>query len=306
MTEGSAGNGLLSTVTSGKDDASTDNSPGATTATSSGQSLAVHVSHSSARQQQTGADSSDAGSQSAAASRVGTPTRQYASINILPSPQDRARKTGAIAAATAPIASLVSPILNHAVLDDAGASAPLTGGSGVQSSAKMSFESRSRASTASQQGNGADGDESVPFTYSGVFSRHVWHDKSAESNGTSATAASASGNEDSTGFSGKHAAGGTAHGHSGLHEASSELMSGHMPRSALSAQQQSSDEESDSEEDDSGGESDTESYEGMAVDDINETYDQSLPEYVPNPDPYTQSIYLEEEGIAVSISICHP
>ncbi|KAI7829103.1 hypothetical protein BX661DRAFT_181378 [Kickxella alabastrina] len=70
--------------------------------------------------------------------------------------------------------------------------------------------------------------------------------------------------------------------------------------SALCAGGMSSESE-DSDDLDDDSDSDTESYEGLAVDDINETYDHSLPEYVPNPDPFTQSIYLEEEGIMISV-----
>ncbi|KAJ1796315.1 hypothetical protein LPJ59_003823, partial [Coemansia sp. RSA 2399] len=81
-------------------------------------------------------------------------------------------------------------------------------------------------------------------------------------------------------------------------EASSALARGHMYSNAF-ADEPSSDEDSDS-ADDGEDESETESYEGFAVDDVNETYDQDLPEYVCNPDPYAQRIHLDEEDITTT------
>ncbi|KAJ1950299.1 hypothetical protein FBU59_000746, partial [Linderina macrospora] len=70
---------------------------------------------------------------------------------------------------------------------------------------------------------------------------------------------------------------------------------------AEAAKQGESSSEEEDEESESESESDNESYEGMAVEDINETYDQDLPEYVHNPDPFTQSIFLEEEGVTIHL-----
>ncbi|KAJ2779083.1 hypothetical protein H4R18_004211 [Coemansia javaensis] len=72
-------------------------------------------------------------------------------------------------------------------------------------------------------------------------------------------------------------------------------------RSGFSSSTEDDDDDDDESESDSDSESDDESYEGLAVDDVNETYDQRLPEYVPNPDPLSQRIYLEEEGVAIDV-----
>ncbi|KAJ1720971.1 hypothetical protein LPJ53_004447 [Coemansia erecta] len=203
--------------------------------------------------------------------------RQYASINTVPSLQEHATASGSgvISAATQPIASLAAPIIRRASLDGPGASMPLTAGSsGVSAGEQPSRVSESDSGTA---------DASLPFTYSGVFSKDAWRD--------------------SRGYAQqqlRHGAAGYQAGGGRLGAARSALAHSHMPGSLCAGDSSSDSEESDSlDEDDD--ESDDESYEGLAVDDINETYDQSLPEYVPNLDPFSQSIYLEEEGISINV-----
>ncbi|KAJ2903189.1 hypothetical protein GGI21_004460, partial [Coemansia aciculifera] len=214
-----------------------------------------------------------------------SPTRQYASINAVPPLQECSRQAGAIAAAAAPIISLASPILRRMSLDEPGVTMPLTAES----------PTRSFVSTAESAHCDDNGAESVPFTYSDVFSPHSWNDRQA------AAAASNMPHGLSTAprLAGKHVVEGRGIvllGHSGLHEVGAVPVRSHMS-SALCADGLSSDgEDSDSQGSDD-SDSDSESYEGLAVDDINETYDHSLPEYVANSDPYAQRIYLDEEGI---------
>ncbi|KAJ2007141.1 hypothetical protein H4R26_000960 [Coemansia thaxteri] len=205
----------------------------------------------------------------AAAHAFEMPVRQYASISVVPPLQEHARQPCAIAAAAAPIVSLASPILRRTSLDGPGATAPLTGAQDVA-------ESRSRASSIGST-HGASSDEAdaanLPFTYSGVFSPPV---STGVSTGVSALTTSDA-------RLGRSTTAARSHMSSAL--GANELASG--------------DEESESQEsdDDGASDSDTESYEGLAVDDINETYDHNLPEYVANGDPYTQRIYLDEEGV---------
>ncbi|KAJ1860752.1 hypothetical protein LPJ73_001246 [Coemansia sp. RSA 2703] len=205
--------------------------------------------------------------------------RQYASINVVPSLQEQATtdRSGVIAAATQPIVSLAGPIISRASLDGPGASVPLTASS-ASGSGRTSGEQLERVVEAE---SGADA--SVPFTYSGVFSSDAWGDSRGYTQQRQQQ-------HDRAGYY----AGGSRSG-----AARSALAHSHMPGSLCAGDSSSDSEESDSVESDD--ESDDSSYEGLAVDDINETYDQDLPEYVPNLDPYSQCIYLEEEGISINV-----
>ncbi|KAJ2485493.1 hypothetical protein IWW47_005560, partial [Coemansia sp. RSA 2052] len=203
---------------------------------------------------------------------VETPTRQYASINAVPPLREYSRQAGAIAAAAAPIVSLASPILRRMSLDGPGVTAPLTGAHELSGS-----PSRSLASTAGSAYCDESNAENLPFTYSGVFSPHGWHDGQSNNvpNGLIAPAVATA-----IRLAGKCAAEGSIvlHGHSGLHEVGSVPARSHMS-SALCADGLSSDEDDSGSQGGDDSDSDSESYEGLAVDDINETYDHSLPEY---------------------------
>ncbi|KAJ2778929.1 hypothetical protein GGI15_004030 [Coemansia interrupta] len=191
--------------------------------------------------------------------------RQYASINTVPSLQQHTTPggSGVISAATQPLAALATPIIRRASLDGPGASVPLTANSPTS-------HAGSQPSSRVSESESGTADASVPFTYSGVFSADSWNDSR-----------------------------GLAQQQMRLGVAKSALAHSHMPGSLCAGDSSSDSEESDSLDEDD--ESDDESYEGLAVDDINETYDQSLPEYVPNLDPFSQSIYLEEEGISINV-----
>ncbi|KAJ2819467.1 hypothetical protein GGI24_004779, partial [Coemansia furcata] len=223
-----------------------------------------------------------------------TPTRQYASINVVPPLHEYSRQTGVIAAAAAPIVSLTLPILHRSSSDGPGVTAPLTG-------AYDPVESRSRASTGESVLCDEGSADNMPFTYSGVFSPHGWHD--GPSNSSTRAGNALHGLENAivaaSRLAGKRATEGNivVHGHSGLHEIGFLAPERSHMSSALCADGLSSDEEDSGSQGGDDSESDSESYEGLAVDDINETYDHSLPEYVSNSDPYTQRIYLDEEGI---------
>ncbi|KAJ2331454.1 hypothetical protein GGI00_003246, partial [Coemansia sp. RSA 2681] len=224
---------------------------------------------------------------------VETPTRQYASINAVPPLQEYSRQAGAIAAAAAPIVSLASPILRRMSLDGPGVTAPLTGARELAESPSRSLASTAGSAYREERSNA----ENLPFTYSGVFSPHGWHDGQSNGvpNGLIAPAVATA-----IRLAGKCVAEGSIvlHGHSGLHEVGSVPARSHMS-SALCADGLSSDEDDSGSQGGDDSDSDSESYEGLAVDDINETYDHSLPEYVSNADPYTQRIYLDEEGITI-------
>ncbi|KAJ2063109.1 hypothetical protein GGI17_001956 [Coemansia sp. S146] len=231
---------------------------------------------------------------------VETPTRQYAAINAVPPLHEYSRQTGAIAAVAAPIVSLTSPILHRASLDGPGVTAPLTG-------THDPVESRSLASTAESAHYDDSNAENMPFTYSGVFSPHGWHDgpsnNSARAAAGNAWHGSANAIAAAARLAGKRAAEGNivVHGHSGLHEIGSLAPGRSHMSSAMCADGLSSGEEDSDSQGGDDSDSDTESYEGLAVDDINETYDHSLPEYVSNADPYTQRVYLDEEGITIHV-----
>ncbi|KAJ1847756.1 hypothetical protein LPJ57_008715 [Coemansia sp. RSA 486] len=179
-----------------------------------------------------------------------SPSRQYASINNVPPLQEHA-----VADRTASIASLAAPIIRRASLDGPGASAPLTAfSSGSRSSAEL--QSRHPVAETQESSRISTETASLPFTYSGVFSSDRW--KQAHSAGQRAMSHMYSGGR--------------------MNHASSTLAHSYLPGALCAEDSSSSSDESDSlDEDDE--ESDTESYEGLAVDDINETYDQSLPEY---------------------------
>ncbi|KAJ1731564.1 hypothetical protein LPJ61_002475 [Coemansia biformis] len=142
-------------------------------------------------------------------------------------------------------------------------------------------------------GPGESGDAGLPFTYSGVFSQHAARRASGDAahlgplrpaapgGGFAAPVASAS-RHMMRDYAGVHVP-------SGLHAA------------GFPAGDRSGDSSSTDDDDDESDESDQESYEGLAVDDVNETYDHKLPEYVPNPDPLTQRIYLDEEGVTIDV-----
>ncbi|KAJ1805079.1 hypothetical protein LPJ75_005416, partial [Coemansia sp. RSA 2598] len=179
-----------------------------------------------------------------------SPSRQYASINTVPPLQDHPEPDS-----TASIVSLAAPIIRRASLDGPGASAPLTAvGNGSRSSA----EHQSRQPSLEEQGASriSTDSASLPFTYSGVFSSEKWG--RAHVSGQQSMPHMYASNR--------------------LNAASSALAHSYLPGALCADGSSSSGEDSDSlDEDDD--ESDTESYEGLAVDDINETYDQSLPEY---------------------------
>ncbi|KAI9502818.1 hypothetical protein BX070DRAFT_225648 [Coemansia spiralis] len=213
--------------------------------------------------------------------------RRYASINTIPPLQDCASSThSALAAAAAPIANLASPTRPRQSLDER--------------SSISSCESISERKA------------NLPFTYSGVFSQNFWNDIDAVSRSKVQPAddlenSTVNFNTDSP-YSAATAraadkrriVGGTiTNGHFSLHEASSALAHSNRSGNAF-ADEPSSDNESESMSDDDDSDS-SESYEGLAVDDINETYNQDLPEYVSNRDPYAQKIYLDEEGITIEV-----
>ncbi|KAJ2026994.1 hypothetical protein GGH13_007857, partial [Coemansia sp. S155-1] len=197
-----------------------------------------------------------------------TPTRQYASINVVPPLHEYSRQTGVIAAVAAPIVSLTSPILHRASMDGPGVTAPLTG-------THDPVESRSLASTTGS----VHCDENMPFTYSGVFSPHGWPDGPSSNSAQVAAGNVLHGSANAiaavTRLAGKRAAEGNivVHGYSGLHEIGSLAPGRSHMSSALCADGLSSDEEDSGSQGDDDSDSDTESYEGLAVDDINETYD---------------------------------
>ncbi|KAJ2764007.1 hypothetical protein IWQ57_005344, partial [Coemansia nantahalensis] len=136
----------------------------------------------------------------------------------------------------------------------------------------------------SSAGSAADSAPARPLTYPGVFAPR------AATGVAELQRAAGPGGGDAIGAGQR-----VGHGHAGVH-VPSRWHAAAFPGGDDSGE--SSSDEDGSEESD---ESDDESYEGLAVDDINETYDHRLPEYVPNPDPHTQRIYLDEEGIAVDV-----
>ncbi|KAJ2712952.1 hypothetical protein H4R19_002488, partial [Coemansia spiralis] len=127
---------------------------------------------------------------------------------------------------------------------------------------------------------------SVPFTYSAVFA-------AADTESRRPAGPGGGGGGGGPAGAGRR----MSYGHAGVHVPSGLHAAG-FPGGDNGSGESSSSGEGDSE---SESESDEESYEGLAVDDINETYDHRLPEYVPNPDPHTQRIYLDEEGISVDV-----
>ncbi|KAJ2629056.1 hypothetical protein H4R22_003548 [Coemansia sp. RSA 1290] len=225
---------------------------------------------------------------------------QYAAINAVPLLQERTAGPNAAAqdAAAVTTPTAISPILTHPQINDAQsppAQAMASAGPGEPD------EPQSRASLASSHSQPKEAN--LPFTYSGVFSNHVWQEdadsafadqsRQEDSMMPDNTAGSSHANE-AVPMIGASAAGirGTMPGRaagfvpSGLHAAGLPFDDSDM---------------SSSESDDSDESSESESYEGLAVDDINESYDHKLPEYVPNSDPLTQRIYLEEEGISIHV-----
>ncbi|KAJ1992246.1 hypothetical protein GGI26_002398 [Coemansia sp. RSA 1358] len=244
--------------------------------------------------------------------------RRYASINTIPPLQDCASSThSALAAAAAPIANLASPTRPRQSLDESAMAVPLVSGGSASpfisnKSASDAQHSPRRRSSISSCESISERKANLPFTYSGVFSQNFWNDIDAVSRSKVQPAddlenSTVNFNTDSP-YSAATAraadkrriVGGTiTNGHFSLHEASSALA--HSNRSGIAfADEPSSDNESESMSDDDDSDS-SESYEGLAVDDINETYNQDLPEYVSNRDPYAQKIYLDEEGITIEV-----
>ncbi|KAJ2719732.1 hypothetical protein GGI07_005032 [Coemansia sp. Benny D115] len=198
--------------------------------------------------------------------------KQYASIDTVPSPTEQHHAASRPGASGGVSGGVSMPISQRASIDGLAASMPLTS---PAQTARVSAEYRTRASTANLGGAAAPMEEALPFTYSGVFSSNAWRVSTSSAPRRPQFLP-------------------------GLHGAGSALAHSHMPGSLCAGASSDDSDESDS-LDESESESDTESYEGLAVDDINETYDNSLPEYVPNADPFTQGIYLEEEGIQISV-----
>ncbi|KAJ2559165.1 hypothetical protein EV175_000463 [Coemansia sp. RSA 1933] len=228
-------------------------------------------------------------------------SKQYESINSTPPLVDTPRRHNAIAAAGASIADLTSPTRTCIETGEPDMTAPLVdseseGSSYIpRSTEETTPQIQTRVSSSSlDTADPSSGDKTnPPFTYSNVFSQSVW----GNADSTDDDERQADNTTDRAADKRAAVSGHMTNGRFSVREASSALARGHMYSSAF-ADDLSSDEESDS-IDEGDDESDTESYEGFAVDDVNETYDQDLPEYVCNPDPYTQKIYLEEEDITV-------
>ncbi|KAJ2802116.1 hypothetical protein H4R20_003406, partial [Coemansia guatemalensis] len=168
-------------------------------------------------------------------------------------------------------------------------------------------EPQLRVSMSYTHGNSRAKEVNLPFTYSGVFSDHMWREARVT---TDAASTHAECSAEPPTSSGAPAGGG---GDSAQTYDSSLVMHGgvsagsvahsHMPSGLHTARfpvDYESDSSTDGDDDDDDG-SESESYEGLAVDDINETYDHKLPEFVPNPDPLVQRIYFDEEGITVDV-----
>ncbi|KAJ2093025.1 hypothetical protein IW138_000739 [Coemansia sp. RSA 986] len=228
-------------------------------------------------------------------------SKHYESINTVLPLEDTPRRHSAVAAVAASISGLTSPTRSRPPLDESDMAAPLVG-SDSDGSAYISesapdaplYPARVSSSLGAHDYSSAN-KTNPPFTYSNVFSQDVWGSTDNTSDG------SRQAENESTNTADKRTVSGVVtNGRFSVREASSALARSHMYSNAF-ADELSGDEDSDS-LDDGDDDSDTESYEGFAVDDVNETYDQDLPEYVCNPDPYAQKIYLEEEDITISIS----
>ncbi|KAJ2162638.1 hypothetical protein GGF46_000511 [Coemansia sp. RSA 552] len=181
----------------------------------------------------------------------------------------------------------------------AAAAAPLASETSPSAGGDRPAGSRSRASlSGSDSDSPAAREPNLPFTYSGVFSHHVWQGEDEAADGKPWQPAGGDGvrTDDADLMIQPHA---------GVRGSGAATLRSHCVASGLHTAQfpqgGDSDDLSSSEDDDDLGDSDSESYEGLAVDDVNETYDHKLPEYVPNPDPMTQRIYLDEEGIALDV-----
>ncbi|KAJ2079271.1 hypothetical protein H4R24_003901 [Coemansia sp. RSA 988] len=202
----------------------------------------------------------------------------------------------------------------------AAAAAPIAGATSLASARSLSnnnlahtsepedlVERQLRVSMSYTQGGGRAKEVNLPFTYSGVFSDHVWQEAGIIAGAASphaecsvdspispgAPAGSGGGDSAQTYDSGLVMHGGVSAGGVARSHTASGLHTARFPADY------ESDSSTDGDDDDDGSES--ESYEGLAVDDINETYDHKLPEFVPNPDPLVQSIYFDEEGITVTM-----
>ncbi|KAJ2836027.1 hypothetical protein J3B01_003123 [Coemansia erecta] len=175
----------------------------------------------------------------------------------------------------------VLPQQEHVPCPDAQPAAPATSSYTALPSPDVVIDKTSEPpSRMSLSSNSEHREANLPFTYSGVFSNHVWQ----ETGDFGSEHPDASANE-IEGHNTRKPVPGLSRPHipSGLHTAGLPL--------------------DDSDSESSGSESDDSesSYEGLAVDDINESYDHKLPEYVPNSDPLMQRVYLDEEGIWIEV-----
>ncbi|KAJ2610985.1 hypothetical protein EV177_003697, partial [Coemansia sp. RSA 1804] len=207
--------------------------------------------------------------------------KKYGSINTVPPFEDTPRRHSMVAAAAASIAELTSPTRSRPSLDESDLATPLVSDSERRASVSESAPHISRHSSYTSLAHAAerpDGGEEAqmnpPFTYSNVFSQGSWGnaDNPEDENDQAQNSATTKAGE-------KRAVSGVVtNGRFSVREASSSLARNHTGSNAF-VDMSTDDEDSDSLD---GGEdeSDTESYEGFAVDDVNETYDQDLPEYV--------------------------
>ncbi|KAJ2852596.1 hypothetical protein IWW36_000225 [Coemansia brasiliensis] len=231
----------------------------------------------------------------------GAVNSQYAAINAVPLLQERTAGPNSAAqdAAAVTTPTAISPILTHPQMNGA---QTLPAQTLASADPDEPGEPQSRASLASSHSQPKEAN--LPFTYSGVFSNHVWQEDAD-------SAFSDQQHQESLKMVPNNTAGNSHVNEAGpIISASTAGIRGTIPGrtaglipSGLHAAGLPFDDSdmSSSEDDDSDDSSESESYEGLAVDDINESYDHKLPEYVPNSDPLTQRIYLEEEGISIYV-----